>query len=124
MCGRQIDRYALFYLNNPDQKDRLSSSELQYATTHQTLLHAHYHLSFLSQFPTSLQRLDDTAGGIAMVEKPDVDRAVFVRALKDADTPIEVEGTDISFEMHRGEIFVVRWSAVKEKVEAGEAELI
>ena len=59
-----------------------------------------------------------------MVEGPDVDRAVFVRALKDVDETIEVEGTDIGFEMHKGDILVVRWSTVRERVEAGEAELI
>lgn len=78
----------------------------------------------MSQFPANLQRLDDTAGGISMVETPDLDRAVFVRALKDSDELIEVEGTDISFTLERGAVFVVRWSAVKEAVERGEAELL
>lgn len=104
----------------------MSLSEAQYAQTHQALIHAHYHSSFLSQFPTNLQRLDDTSGGggISMIETPDLDRAVFVRALRDNDEPIEVEGTDIAFTMQKGAIFVVRWSAVKERVEAGEAELL
>ena len=59
-----------------------------------------------------------------MVETPDVDRAVFVRALKDMETPIYVEGTDTAFEMRRGNVVVVRWSAVRELVLGGEAELI
>ena len=59
-----------------------------------------------------------------MVEQPDLDRAVFVRALRDSDEPVEVEGTDIAFEMEKGAIFVVRWSAVKDRVEKGEAELL
>ena len=67
--------------------------------------------------------MDDTAGGISMVEQPDLDKAVFVRALKDVPE-IVVEGTDIAFEMRRGDVFVVRWSAVKEVVEGGHAELI
>ena len=78
----------------------------------------------MSQFPASLQRLDDTAGGISMVETPDLDKAVFVRALKNSDELIEVEGTDISFTLEKGAVFVVRWSAVKEAVERGEAELL
>jgi len=53
-----------------------------------------------------------------MVETPDVDKAVFVRGVRD------VEGTDTYFEMRRGDVYVVRWSAVKGLVEAGEAELI
>ena len=67
--------------------------------------------------------MDDTAGGISMIEQPDIDEAVFVRALSDVPE-IVVAGTDIAFEMRRGDIFVVRWSAVREAVENGEAELI
>ena len=123
--SHQVDKYALHYLNTPEQRLRMSTSEAQYARSHQALIHVHYHSSFLSQFPTNLQRLDDTSGGgISMVEQPDLDKAVFVRALKDNDEPIEVEGTDISFTMQKGAIFVVRWSAVKERVEKGEAELL
>ena len=120
----QIDKYALYYLTNTDQKARLSQSEVQYATTHQSLIHAHYHSSFLSQFPSSLQRLDDTAGGIAMIEQPNIDKAVFVRALINIEEPIVVEGTDIAFEMRKGDIYVIRWSAIRENVLEGNAELI
>ena len=59
-----------------------------------------------------------------MVEHPDVDKAVFVRALRDVDTPIIVEGTDMAFEMKRGDVFVVRWSAVRGLVMGGDADLI
>lgn len=59
-----------------------------------------------------------------MIEEPDVDKAVFVRALKDIHEPVVVEGTDMAFEMSRGDIFVVRWSAVREIVLAGDAELM
>ena len=59
-----------------------------------------------------------------MIEQPDVDKAVFVRALKDVGEPVVVEGTDMAFEMKRGDIFVVRWSAVRERVLAGDAELM
>lgn len=111
-------------LTNSQQKARLSTFELQYASNHQSILQGHYFFAFLSQFPNSLQRLDDTAGGISMIEQPDIDDAVFVRALRDADTPIYVEGTDMGFEMKTGDIYVVRWSAIRELVFAGDAELI
>lgn len=120
----KIDAFALHHLADSSAKARLSPSELQYATAHTSLLHAHYHSSFLSQFPASLQRMDDTAGGISMVEGPDVDKAVFVRALKDVEEPVYVEGTDTAFEMRRGDVVVVRWSAVRAVVMAGDAELI
>ena len=68
--------------------------------------------------------MDDTAGGISMVEVPDVDRAVFVRGLRDVDEPVIIEGTETYFELRRGDIIVTRWSAVRELVLAGDAELI
>jgi GINS complex subunit 4 len=120
----QIDKYALYYLSSPEQRERLSPSEQQYAASHQALLHAHYYSSFLSQFPPALQRLDDTKGGISMIEQPDLDRAVFVWGVGDSPEEIVVEGTDMAFEMRRGDIFVVRWRAVRESVERGDAELL
>lgn len=68
--------------------------------------------------------MDDTTGGNSMVETPDVDKAVFVRALQGTQEPIYAEGTDTFFEMGKGDIFVVRWSGVKALVEEGIAELI
>ena len=124
LIGAQIDKYALYFLTDADQTSRLSPSEVQYASTHQSLLHSHYHSSFLSHFPPSLQRLDDTTGGISMIEQPDVDSAVFVRALRDIEEPVIIDGTDTAFEMKRGDIYVVRWSAIKELVFSGHAELV
>lgn len=59
-----------------------------------------------------------------MIETPDLDKAVFVRALRDTDEPVYVEGTDTYFEMKRGDVLVVRWNAVKALVEGSAAELI
>ncbi|KAH9861762.1 hypothetical protein J1614_011515 [Plenodomus biglobosus] len=90
----------------------LSPPEYQYLESHQSLLSAHYSSSFLGQFPAALRRLDDPSGGVSMIEKPDEDKAVFVRALRDVGD-IFVEGTDRRFEMKRGDVWVVRWSAVR-----------
>jgi GINS complex subunit 4 len=101
----------------------LSPSEHQYLTSHQSLLSSHYASSFLGQFPGSLQRMDDTTGGISMVDKPDEDRAVFVRCLKEVGR-VAVEGTETVCDMKRGDVWVLRWSAVKRWVEIGDVELI
>lgn len=58
-----------------------------------------------------------------MVDKPDEDKAVFCRALRDVGD-IYVEGTDKRFEMKRGDVWVVRWSAVRQWVLLGDVELI
>ena len=101
----------------------LSPSEYQYLTSHQALLSSHYASSFLGQFPSALQKLDDTTGGISMVDKPDEDVAVFVRVLRDVGE-VAVEGTDKRFDMKRGDVWVVRWSTVRGWVASGDLELI
>ncbi|KAI9785087.1 MAG: GINS complex subunit [Candelina submexicana] len=120
----KIDRHALYILTNPSQRSRLSTSEQSYLTAHQSLLSNHYHVSFLSNFPTQLQRLDDTAGGISMIEQPDLDTAVFVRVLRDVYEPVVIEGTDTEFQLRRGDVHVVRYSVIREAVLAGDVELI
>jgi GINS complex subunit 4 len=131
LISMQIDAHPLHIqaqhaASNDSLQPLLSPAEHQYLVSHQTLLSSHYSSSFLSQFPASLQRLDDTAGGISMIDKPDEDKAVFVRALRDVGE-IFVEGTDRRFEMKRGDVWVVRWSAVRKwavGAGTGDVELI
>jgi GINS complex subunit 4 len=117
---QQIDAHPLHYTSLPDL---LSTTEQQYLTAHQSLLTTHYRTSFLAQFPAQLQRLDDTAGGISMIDRPDGDKAVFVRVLRDCGV-VSVEGTDVRCEMRRGDVWVVRYSAVRDRVGDGDCELI
>jgi GINS complex subunit 4 len=58
-----------------------------------------------------------------MVDAPDLEKAVFVRALRDVGE-IVIPGTDTRCEMVRGDVYVVRWSAVRDVVGRGDAELI
>lgn len=124
----QIDKYPYHYLAQHTQSQRselqqpiLSLLESQYLTSHQALLSSHYNSSFLSLFSTQLQKLDDTGGGVSMVDKPDEDTAVFCRVLKDgyAERPAEED-----VELKRGDIWVLRWSAIKKNVQKGDVELI
>ena len=103
----------------------LSPLEAQYLERHQALLSAHYDASFLSAFPKALQKLDDTSGGISMVDAPDADAAVFCRVLRDAGT-VKVFGAEesVDVDLNRGDIWVLRWQAVREMVERGDVELI
>lgn len=59
-----------------------------------------------------------------MVEAPDLEKAVFVRCLRDIDAPVSVEGTEIYFEMKKGDVVVTRWTAIRDIVLAEDAELI
>ncbi|PVH97283.1 GINS complex, Sld5 component [Periconia macrospinosa] len=125
---RKIDAHPLHILNQhtdslESSRPLLSASEHQYLTTHQSLLAAHYNSSFLSQFPAALQRLDDTTGGISMVDKPDEDAAIFARCLRDVGE-VSIEGTETRIDLKRGDVWVVRWSAVRQWVELGDLEVI
>lgn len=120
----KIDRHTLHYLSTDDLRARLSEMELAYATRHQALLHNHYLSSFLSSFPANLQNLNDAAAGISMIETPDLESAVFIRALK--DTPVEARGvdTDAYADLKESDIVILRWADAKKLVEAGSAELV
>jgi GINS complex subunit 4 len=58
-----------------------------------------------------------------MIETPDLDRAVFVRALADVGI-VRISGTNVECDIGRGDIWILRWSAIKDTIERGDAELI
>ena len=58
-----------------------------------------------------------------MVDRPDEDAALFVRGLRDVGDVV-IEGTGRRIEIKRGDVFVVRWSAVRGWVEAGDLEVL
>lgn len=120
----QIDRHTLHYLSTDEMRDFLSESEIAYATRHQALLHSHYNSSFLGSFPAALQRMDDTAGGISMIDTPNLDTAVFIRVLRDCVVEGKGRDADDEMEARAGEVVVSRWSDVKRLVERGDAELV
>ncbi|KAI9853062.1 MAG: GINS complex subunit [Vezdaea acicularis] len=119
----KIDKHALHYLRQSTFPSASSSppllnpSELAYARTHQSLLQAHYQASFLNAFPEQLRGLEDTAGGISMVEEPDLEAVVWVRVLAEG---VEVEGE----RQERGAVLVVRWRSVRGGVLRGGVELV
>ncbi|RMZ21800.1 hypothetical protein D0859_14186 [Hortaea werneckii] len=128
----KIDKYphhyralALEQQAEPTVQPVLSHVEQQYLQQHQSILAGHIHSAFLSSFPSQLQKLDDTAGGISMVDKPDEDGAVFCRVLRDAgEVDIHSEEGTSEVELKRGDVWILRWSAVRDAVVRGDVELI
>ncbi|KJZ78406.1 DNA replication complex GINS protein SLD5 [Hirsutella minnesotensis 3608] len=120
----KIDKHALHYLSNQDLRDRLSATELAYATRHQALLHNHYLSSFLASFPQQLQNLNDTAGNVSMIDAPDPDTAVFVRLLRDRDVHGKGTDADNTVPAETGDVLILRWSSAKPLVDDGDAELV
>ncbi|KEQ72044.1 DNA replication complex GINS protein SLD5 [Aureobasidium namibiae CBS 147.97] len=117
----KLDKYPHHHLPSA----HLSATESQYLTHRCTLLTHHFSTSFLSSFPAQLQKLDDRAGGISMVDAPDVDAAVFVRVLRDAGhVEVQGEGGVGVVELRRGDVWCVRWSAVREACLRGDVEMV
>ncbi|EFY90272.1 DNA replication complex GINS protein sld5 [Metarhizium acridum CQMa 102] len=119
-----IDKHTLHYLSTQELRDRLSPTELAYATRHQALLHNHYLSSFLGSFPQQLQNLNDTAGNISMIDAPDLDTAVFIRMLKSADVHGDGTDADVTLPAEEGDVLILRWSSAKALVQDGDAELV
>lgn len=60
-----------------------------------------------------------------MVDKPDEDSAAFCRVLRDAgNVDIQGEAGVGDVELKRGDVWVLRWSAIREAVVRGHVELI
>ncbi|RPB26133.1 GINS complex, Sld5 component [Terfezia boudieri ATCC MYA-4762] len=122
----KIDKHPLYLINNPSALSHLSDPEKAYLRSHLALLNNHYLSSFLRNFPAQLRRLDDAAGGVSMVEEPDLDSAVFCRVVRvlEEGEELVVKGTDARVELMKGDVVVVRYRAVRKWVLGGEVELI
>lgn len=105
---------------------RLAPAEAAYATSHLALLDSHYQAAFLRSFPAPLRRLDDTTAGLSMVAAPDLDTAVFCRVVREPGprAVVRIPGTGAEFVLRRGDVYVVRYSAVRPFVTSGVVELI
>jgi GINS complex subunit 4 len=131
----KLTKYAMHYLTADDKSAFLSAQEQAFLQNHQALLVDFYGASFLSAFPAQLQRLDENAGGLNMVEGPDGKKAVFIRCLAErwSNDPVygdydvddeERAGESGALAMRRGQVWVVRWEDVKQGVEIGALELL
>lgn len=127
----KMDAHARHYLSLSAETENktnplLSETEAKYLAHHNALLDARFAASFLGSFPAGLQRMDDAAGGVAMVDAPDQESAVFVRVLRDVEEPVAVHGEQGTgeVELRRGDVWVLRWSSVRDSVLLGDVELL
>ncbi|KAK9355351.1 hypothetical protein V1523DRAFT_438683 [Lipomyces doorenjongii] len=119
----KIDKYYMHILNNLDMQTRLSQSELRYAKRRGNQLKRYYDLRFLSSLPPSLQRLDDTAGGLQMVEMPDLNEVVFIRVLHDVPGEVDL-GNDDKIELRTGNIYVLPYKVIRRHIDNGDVQLV
>lgn len=119
----KIDRFGLAILAKATLRIRLSAYELTYCRRHQALLTQHYRSCFLSTLPETLQRLDDTAAGLKMIEEPNLDSAVFARVCKPINQQLVLEG-DERIALEEGNIFIIRYNLIREFIADGSIQLI
>lgn len=59
-----------------------------------------------------------------MIDSPDLDTAVFIRMLRDADVHGRGTDADVTLPARNGDILILRWSSAKTLVHDGDAELV
>ncbi|CDR41507.1 CYFA0S07e02982g1_1 [Cyberlindnera fabianii] len=118
----KIDKYTVHIRTSEDVVKRLSAEETTYMENHFKALVQLYNSLFLSQMPEHLQALDDTGGGMSMIEEPDMDSPVFVKMLDDVVDTIYIGDEEI--DLVGGGIYLIRYSAVRSHVLDGRAILI
>jgi len=131
----KLTAYASHYLSllqssSSPGADLASPAEAAFLTHHQALLTRFYDDAVLGSLPVSLRGLQDTAGGVRMVEGPDPEGTgtVFVRCLVDewessGDSSLR-GGSGQRMSFRRGEVWVVRWADAEEGVLSGDLELL
>jgi GINS complex subunit 4 len=132
----KLTKYAAYYLAQlsaaETKETLLSPAEVEFLRGHQAQLAGLYGASFLEAFPAQLRRLDDTAGGVSMVEGPEGKASVFVRCLSERwgrsmgeeDEEEDDDNGGGGLRMRRGEVWVARWEDMKKGVLSGSLELL
>ncbi|ODQ81203.1 hypothetical protein BABINDRAFT_34054 [Babjeviella inositovora NRRL Y-12698] len=118
----KIDKFTVYITKNGDMVKRLSPSEVSYMRKHFEILTTLYKKQFLSRLPELLQLLDDTGGGISMIEEPDLDKPVFVKVVKTISHSIDVNNEEV--ELLQDGIYVLRYSAIRLYIMIGDIKLI
>lgn len=112
----KIDKFSIFIRSNDEEIDKLSQNETVYMEKHLQLLMNMYNSQFLTDLPENLQAMDEVAGGISMVDKPDYDRPIFIKCLTNKTIVIG----DEEVELTNNGIYVLRYSAIRDLAKSKE----
>ncbi|KAG0372719.1 GINS complex subunit [Mortierella sp. AD032] len=117
----KIERFCAFVLKDAATKKRLSRAEVHYA---EKATRQHYHSSFLSSLPQSLQSQDAEvfSRNLSMVSQPSLDEAVFCRIMEDiGDFQLDEDETVL---LEKGQIYIFRYRTVRTLLQRRQIELI
>ncbi|EMR11210.1 hypothetical protein PNEG_00800 [Pneumocystis murina B123] len=119
----KLDKYAIYILQTPESLACLSSIEIEYLKKHQEILMNYYTSAVLKYLPKKLQRLDDTQGGISMIEKPDLETAVFCRVINTVEQDIPISKNE-TITLNKGNIYLLKYKVIRSFLRTGDVELI
>ncbi|KAI9828191.1 MAG: GINS complex subunit [Phylliscum demangeonii] len=139
----KIDRFPVHYGGGAGAL-LLSAAEEVYRVRHQELLERMYRAAFLGRFPSRLGSMRDGRGAVSMVEGPDARAAVWVRVVREGGVVVVGEGDGDGGDggdgdgeggggggkegqaqaLKRGDVCVLRYSAVRDAVRRGDVLLI
>jgi len=99
----------------------MTMSEQAYLRRHIQISSMHLDTSFLRQFPAKLQRLDDSVGGLSMVDEPDLSTSVFCKVVENCgDLKL---GNDV-VSLKKDTIFLIGYEHVRPFVLEGRIKMI
>ncbi|KAJ2660236.1 GINS complex subunit [Coemansia sp. RSA 1200] len=120
----KIEQHARHYTIDPGYRGRMSQGELDYANGFVDLGDKHTQRSFLDQLPPHLRDVNDSGiKGLDMVTKPDLDAAVFCRVRSNVGE-FQFEASEDPIVMKRNNLFITRYSIIRNLLEDGKVELI
>ncbi|KAF9296819.1 GINS complex subunit [Mortierella antarctica] len=120
----KIERHCQFILKDLSSRRKLSKAETSYAESYLKTTQDHYHSSFLSSLPLTLQVQDDVVfhRKMNMVSEPSLDEGVFCRINEDIGYFQLGEGDPIV--METGQIYIFRYGAIRALLQRGQISLI
>ncbi|KAI9304684.1 hypothetical protein BJ944DRAFT_266449 [Cunninghamella echinulata] len=121
----KIEKYTLELLRKPDMDSLMSPQEIVYARRYQELVEVHNHESFLSHLPVAQHRQDETVGDLKMVVSANLEAPVFCQVLENiGEINWEINNRMETTELEKGEIYIIRYRAIKTYLEQGRIRLI
>lgn len=108
----KIDMTPLYYLKLQDTPEKcMSKDEWIYCHRRTELESASYFSGFLHNFPPDLQSLTEEEGQISMVDEPDVDKPVPIRAQEDLG--VRLVGSE-EVQLEKNGLYLLRFSAISD----------
>ncbi|KAI9225647.1 MAG: hypothetical protein DHS80DRAFT_33516 [Piptocephalis tieghemiana] len=118
----KLERYPLYYLEDPDLFSKLPPYERSYVKGYWKIKSKLFTNAVCANLPPSLSNLTHDAYGRSMKSQPSDMTAIFVRVIKTFGTFRLSSGENVT--VHKGNQFLLRWKDAKPLMEEGCLEII